>query len=60
MLCLARNEGQTIKIGPNITITVVEIKKVKGGKKTVMIGIDAPREIQILRDDAIKKGPRDE
>lgn len=46
MLILERRRNQRIFIGENITINVARIK---GGK--VWIGIDAPREIAILREE---------
>ncbi len=50
MLVLDRRENQSIFIGENITVTVVEIRKDK-----VRIGITAPREVAIHRDDIIEK-----
>ena len=47
MLILSRKRRQQFTIGDNIVITVVEIK----GDK-VRIGIDAPTDIPIVRDDA--------
>ena len=44
MLVLSRREGQRIVIGPDIVITIVTT-----GPNTVRIGIDAPKEIEILR-----------
>ncbi len=44
MLVLSRKPGEKIHIGPDITITVVEIN---GGK--IRLGIDAPEEIPIFR-----------
>ena len=51
-LVLTRQAGQSIKIGGNITISVDQIK----GNR-VRIGIVAPLEIDIVRDDAIKLQP---
>ena len=42
MLVLTRRPGESIVIGQDIIITVIEIK---GGQ--VRIGIDAPREVQV-------------
>ena len=53
MLCLSRKNGQQIRIGDNIVITVVEVSHGK-----VVIGIDAPADIAVHRQevwDAIKK-----
>ena len=53
MLVLSRRKNETIHIGDDITITVTEIR----GDK-VRLGIDAPKDVPIVRDDvpdAIKK-----
>lgn len=44
MLVLKRNLMQSIDIGENIRITVVEIKP-----ESVKLGIDAPRDIEVWR-----------
>ncbi len=44
MLVLTRREGEQIVIAGNIRITVVQLK---GG--TVRLGIEAPREIPVVR-----------
>ena len=46
MLVLARKIGETIIVGDNIRITVVDIR---GGK--VRIGINAPREVKVDRQE---------
>jgi len=46
MLVLARRPGESIIVGKDIVITVIEIK---GGQ--VRIGIDAPRDIQVHREE---------
>ena len=55
MLILTRKEGQKIQIGPDITITLVEIQR---GSRGVRLGIDAPRDVMIERDNAKNKEPR--
>ena len=45
-LLLTRGVGEKLKIGDNVTVTVVEFK---GGQ--ICIGIDAPREIQVDREE---------
>lgn len=46
MLVLSRKPGERILIGDEIAITVVRI-----GPNTVRIGIDAPRDMNIVRDE---------
>jgi len=46
MLTLSRREGHAIRIGDNIRIVVSEIRG-----NTVRIGIDAPRELQVFREE---------
>lgn len=46
MLVLTRKSRQSIRIGDDITITVTEV----AGEK-VRIGIDAPRELVIHREE---------
>ncbi|WP_088228632.1 carbon storage regulator CsrA [Desulfosporosinus sp. FKB] len=46
MLVLTRKLNETIKIGDNIEITVVGISG-----DNVRIGIEAPREVKILRSE---------
>lgn len=49
MLILTRKPGQSFTIGDDITIT---INAVHGNQ--VKVGIDAPKEIDICRDDMLK------
>lgn len=49
MLVLARSNGESITIGDNIEITVVDIQ---GGK--VKLGIKAPKEITVLRKELLE------
>jgi carbon storage regulator len=46
MLVLSRKETQRIRLGDSIVITIVKI----GGDK-VRIGIDAPADVLVLRDE---------
>lgn len=50
MLCLSRKLNEKITINENIVVTVLEIR---GGK--VRVGVEAPRDVPILRDDARRK-----
>jgi len=49
MLILTRKKGESIAIGDNIQIQVLNVK---GGQ--VRIGIDAPREIKVNREECLK------
>lgn len=49
MLILTRKKGEKILIDDNIEISIVEIK----GNK-VKIGIDAPKDIEILREEVYR------
>ena len=49
MLVLSRKTNETIKIGDNIEIRILEVKG-----DTVRIGIEAPKSIDILRGELIQ------
>jgi len=46
MLVLSRKEAQRIRLGDSIVITVVRLS----GDK-VRLGIEAPRDVRVLRDE---------
>ena len=46
MLVLSRKSGERIHIGENIIVTVVRI-----GPNNVRLGIDAPRDLNIVREE---------
>jgi len=48
MLVLARKEGEVIRIGNDIAICITRI-----GKDSVRVGIDAPSELLVLRDELL-------
>ena len=50
MLILTRKEVQTLHIGDEIAVTVTQIKG-----KQVRIGIDAPKDVPIHREEAKDK-----
>ena len=49
MLILSRRPGESIAIGNDILITVVALSG-----NQVRIGIDAPREVRVLRQEILK------
>ena len=54
MLILTRKKGEAIAIGDNIQIQVLNVK---GGQ--VRIGIDAPREVRVNREERIESEVND-
>jgi len=50
MLVLTRRSGQSIRIGPNVEVRVVRIE----GDR-VVIGIDAPRHVAVVRAELIEQ-----
>ena len=55
MLNLERKPGETIEIGDDITIT---IRKIHGDKR-VSVGIDAPRNVKVIRGELRATGGTD-
>lgn len=53
MLILTRRLGETLNIGDDIEITIVDLHASR-----VQIGVSAPRHVQIKRDDAVKPAPK--
>jgi len=51
MLVLSRKPGERILIGDNVAITVVRI-----GPNSVRLGIDAPRDMNIVREELCQGG----
>ena len=45
-MVLSRKPGEKILVGDNVTITIVRI-----GPNTVRLGIEAPREMNIVREE---------
>jgi carbon storage regulator len=52
MLVLSRKPGERILIGSDITVTIVRI-----GPNNVRLGIEAPREMNIVREELCVKFP---
>ena len=53
MLVLSRKPGETLQVGRDITITVVEIK----GNR-VRLGIDAPKDVAVVRTELANTASR--
>ncbi len=51
MLVLSRKPGEKILIGEDVVITIVRI-----GPNTCRIGIEAPRSMNIVREELIEQG----
>lgn len=54
MLILTRKKDESIHIGDDIVITILDITG-----ETIKIGIDAPRNIQIFRSELLKEIQRE-
>jgi len=52
MLVLSRKTGEKIRIGDNVTVTIVRI-----GPNNVRLGIDAPRDLNIVREELCANEP---
>ena len=52
MLVLSRKPGERILIGNDVTVTIVRI-----GPNNVRLGIEAPREMNIVREELCAKFP---
>lgn len=48
MLVLSRKVGEKILIGENVVITIVRITQ-----GTVRIGVEAPREMAVIREEVV-------
>ena len=49
MLVLSRKVGEAIQVGEDIRITLVRI-----GPNTVRIGIEAPRDVNVVRSELVE------
>lgn len=50
MLVLSRRPGESIVVGNQVTITVLEVRG-----DQVRIGVDAPREVQVHREEIFRQ-----
>lgn len=46
MLVLSRKPGESVSIGGDVVVTVIEVSKGK-----IRLGVEAPKTVQISRDD---------
>jgi carbon storage regulator len=53
-LALTRKLGESIEIGDNITVTVVELER--GRCKLV---VEAPRDVRVIRSELVQQAPRE-
>ena len=53
MLILTRRIGETLKIGDDITVTVLDVKGYQ-----VRVGIKAPQDVTILREELSERQRR--
>lgn len=51
MLMLARKEGESIRIGDEIRVVIVAVEG-----RTIKVGIEAPREIPVHREEVYWRG----
>ena len=50
MLVLSRKPGERVLIGENVSVTIVRI-----GPNSVRLGIDAPRDLNIVREELLEE-----
>ncbi len=56
MLVLSRNIGETVKIGHNIEVTILGVNN----RNQIRVGINAPREIEVHREEIYERIQRNE
>lgn len=55
MLVLKRAVGEHIVIGPDVAVTLTEIRY-EGGRPVAKLGITAPRDIEVFRSELLSDG----
>lgn len=55
MLVLSRKRGESILIGENVSIKILDIRG-----NTIRIGIEAPKDIPISRSELLENPPEEE
>ena len=51
MLVLSRKAGETIRVGSDITLTIIQVNG-----EMVRVGIEAPKDVVILRGELKEQG----
>jgi carbon storage regulator len=54
MLILTRRIGESVKIGDNVTVAIMGIKG-----QQVRVGIDAPKDVTVLREEIEDRNKQD-
>ena len=50
MLILTRRIGEVVRIGDDVTVTILDVKR-----NQIRIGIDAPREVSVHREEVYNR-----
>lgn len=50
MLVLSRRKGESVIIGDNVTVTVVDVRG-----DQIRLGIDAPRSVKVYREEVYRQ-----
>lgn len=53
MLILTRRSSERIMVGPDIVITIIEVRG-----QQCRIGIDAPKDVHIVREELLQRDAR--
>lgn len=54
MLILTRRIGESLKIGPDITVTILGVQG-----NQIRIGIEAPKDVTVLREEVADRGKQE-
>lgn len=51
MLVLTRKPGQTICVGAEVEVKVIEVRQTESGGFRVRLGVEAPRHVEVDRQE---------
>ncbi len=51
MLVLTRRRAQSLRIGADVVVTILAVRD-----RSIRIGIEAPRHVRVLREEAVGSG----